>query len=221
MLPEARCRRLLCAVLLCFASAAAAQSVPAVQPELQKARQLLSALSVDEPQPQRLRVEELRSNGEVRETLEIFPAEHDEDARYVLNGVEVDPATDSLGRFDRFMNQDDDEEDQSQEGNPRFETLRGQPTADYATVHGQRTTIWRVEFDTEGGDVYSGMLYLLPDGTPLRLTYEADTRVLISVSADSVFTPLPSQGIARRSLEIVFRIGASFLSRTYRMYIEY
>ena len=176
-------------------------------------------------------IDELRRNGEVRETLRIIPPDGDEEKpTYLLNGEPVDPETDSLGRFDavasRFEDEEEGEEsdgdDEGDGGMPRLETLRGEPSGRTVTVDGIPTVEWDIEFDTVGGDVNEGTLYLAEgSGTPVRLRYDADAPILVSAGTDSYFSPDGDGGLRRRLIEINFKIGALFLSREYRMRIVY
>ncbi|MFW6387935.1 MAG: hypothetical protein ACOC0B_01540 [bacterium] len=198
---------------------------------LERAKQQLVGIDDDEVLPRHMTIDELRRNGEVRETLRIIPSDGDEEeATYLLNGEPVDPETDSLGRFDAVASRFEDEEagddsdadNDRDDGTPRFETLRGEPSGQSVTVDGIRTVEWDIAFDTVGGDVNEGTLYLAEDtGAPVRLRYDADTPILVSAGTDSYFSPDENGGLRRRLIQIDFRIGALFLSREYRMRIVY
>ncbi|MFW5995369.1 MAG: hypothetical protein ACOCRN_04585 [Spirochaetia bacterium] len=198
---------------------------------LERAKQQLVGIDDDEVLPRHMTIDELRRNGEVRETLRIIPSDGDEEeATYLLNGEPVDPETDSLGRFDAVASRFEDEEagddsdadNDRDDGTPRFETLRGEPSGQSVTVDGIRTVEWNIAFDTVGGDVNEGTLYLAEDtGAPVRLRYDADTPILVSAGTDSYFSPDENGGLRRRLIQIDFRIGALFLSREYRMRIVY
>ncbi|MFP4618167.1 MAG: hypothetical protein ACLFMZ_04930 [Spirochaetaceae bacterium] len=199
---------------------------------LETARRLLVQEANREREPKRFIIDELRSGGEVRESLEVVHSASDteEEAKYFLNGRRIDPEKDSLGRFDKFeerFTSDEDEETEEEENGreestPLYETLRGAHKGTYEYVNGRRALVWDVEFDTAGGDVFEGTLYTLPDsGVPLRLHYEANTPVLVSAKTDSYYSPAADGTLQREALEIHFRIGALFLSRTYRIRMEF
>ncbi|MFW6362581.1 MAG: hypothetical protein ACOC0D_01940 [Spirochaeta sp.] len=216
------------AAIMLFAAHAAvgAEQGSGANEQLHTARRLLVQAAEVETRPTRFLLQELRGNGEVRESLEVIPDQGDGEAEYRLNGTRIDPETDSLGRFDSFADMFTDESDEDsgdpEDATPRFETLQGTPDGSFVTVNGRRTEVWDIEFDTRGGDVNSGSLYLLPGtGVPVRLTYDADTPMFVSAATDSFYRQASDGSLERRLIEIRFRIGALFLSRTYRIVIDY
>ncbi len=208
---------------------------------LERSRTLLAQDARLEPQPtpRSFMIQELRSNGAVRETLQVLtPEQEGEEPIFLLNGNRINPETDSLGRFDNFAdnfptansggNEDDDVDGVSgassdpQAGLPRFETLRTRRDRGTELINGRQTRVLEVEFNTWGGDVNRGKLWVLPvTGEPVQFQYDAKTPFLVSATTTSQFNPGLNGTIERRSMEIMFRIGVLMLSRTYRMFIEY
>ncbi|MFW5802088.1 MAG: hypothetical protein ACOCVC_08625, partial [Spirochaeta sp.] len=92
------------AAIMLFAAHAAvgAEQGSGANEQLHTARRLLVQAAEVETRPTRFLLQELRGNGEVRESLEVIPDQGDGEAEYRLNGTRIDPETDSLGRFDSF-----------------------------------------------------------------------------------------------------------------------
>ncbi|GAB6088589.1 hypothetical protein JCM12856_01820 [Spirochaeta dissipatitropha] len=190
-------------------------------------------------------IQELRSNGAVRESLEIIPsADPDGKAVFLLNGKPVDPEIDSLGRFDSFASmlesesadQDEESDDGSDNnssggggrgfGSPVYESLRGRASGKSRSIQGRRADGYEIEFETDTGDTLKGELWLAADsGYPLELSYNADSTWIIREARTEISFRLTDSGnslpIQRDRLDIFFRIGALFLQRSYRMLIEF
>jgi len=219
----------LLALALCTTGPALAAQ-PADFHSLDRAREILVNIPPESP-PQRFIIHELDGNQQPLETLEVQPPrEEGDEALYFLNGRPIDPEVDSLGRFQNFrdrFNQDEEEsedgesEGQPEESTPRFETLRSRGRPRLEVLDGHATQFQEIEFDTLGGDVFRGELWLdRESGLPLRLTYRANTPFFLSVDTDSYFRQ--NNGLLERdSLEIRFQFGALFLMRRYLMRIEF